>query len=282
MISRISNRNILPTFDIEKEYQKLHALVFDKSAFGTYTSGGILKTRPNTSYNMALQDLFLDWPLRGSFTSIEEMLTSLAISEDDFVKDVTEDRLLDFIQFTLNAVYYINTVAESGNSMIYKNSDSIGKAIFQNCYYLADKLGVDIKKDKNELFLVYKDDMATAVGKQEPELVYSLTEYKKISNRGNIVRKSEILCTLAKRLEPHERYISGTEFKSLCADTTFLLNKIARHELKESDPVDKKFLDMSSLEKEEWCDRSYNMFLGCIAILPYIEYKAEIKEIKRT
>lgn len=57
---------------------------------------------------------------------------------------------------------------------------------------------------------------------------------------------------------------------------------MARHELKESNQVDKKFLDMNASETEEWCDRAYKMFIGCMAVLPYIKYKAEIKEIKKT
>lgn len=280
MRERISDRNILPVFDLEAEYQKIHSLCFDTRAFGTYTAGGISKTRPNISYNEALQDFFLSWSLRGSFTSIEEMLVELSISEDDFVKNVTEDRVLDFIQFTLNAVYYINTVAESEKYMIYKASDSIGKAIFQNCHYVADRLGTDIKKEKNEFFLVYKDDVASAIGNQMPELVESLTEYQKIDNRGNVIRKAEILCTLAKRLEPHEKSLCSTEFKALCDDTTFLLNKAARHSLKESIPIEKIFLDMNKSEIEKWCDKTYKMFLGCMAVLPYIKYKSEIKEIK--
>lgn len=279
---KISDRNTFPVFDMEKEYQKIHSLCFDKNAFGRYIYGGISKTRPNISYNGALQYFFLGWPLRGSFTSIEEMLFSLAISEDDFAKDSSEERILDFIQFTLNAVYYIDSMVDSDQYMIYKATDSIGKAIFQNCQYVADKLGTDIKKDKNEFFLVYKDDMVTEIGNQIPELVDSLTEYQKIDNRRNVVRKAEVLCTLAKRLEPYEKSICRTEFKALCDDTTFLLNKIARHNLKESDSVDKKFLDMNESKFEEWCDRTYKMFIGCMSVLPYIEYKSEIKEMKRT
>ena len=64
MRTRISDRNILPNFDLEAEYNKLHSLFFDNGAFGTYTSGGLLKSRPNTSYDSALQAFFLHWHLR--------------------------------------------------------------------------------------------------------------------------------------------------------------------------------------------------------------------------
>lgn len=91
--------------------------------------------------------------------------------------------------------------------MLYKATDSIGKAVFKNCYYIADKLGAEIKRENDEFFVVYKDDAAIAVGIQRPELEESLTEYQKIDNRGDVVRKAEVLCTLAKKLEPLEKCI---------------------------------------------------------------------------
>ena len=87
MRCRISERNKFPSFDYEAEYKKIHTLVFDKNAFGK--PNGISSIRPCYSYNSCLQMFFLDWRLRGSFTSIEEMLFSLEISEDDFDNSVT-------------------------------------------------------------------------------------------------------------------------------------------------------------------------------------------------
>lgn len=75
--------------------------------------------------------------------------------------------------------------------------------------------------------------------------------------------------------------LCGTEFKSLCQDTTTLLNKIgARHALSPEHKLESKFLDMDNRELEEWYDSVFNMFLGCMAVLPYVEIKPKIKDIK--
>ena len=281
MRTRISDKNIMPVFDLENEYKKIRALCFNKDAFGAYTMSGVARTRLHISYDDLLNYFFLDWPLRGSFTSIEEMLFSLAISEDDFEKEVTEERLLDFIQFTINAVRFLDRVVKSGKYTFYTATSSVGKAILENCCFVAQKLGTEIKEEKNEIYLVYKDDIATAVCNEIPETEASITEYQKIDSRGDLTRKMEILCSLAKRLEPFEKVLSSNGYKSLCTDTTFLLNKVARHELNNNYSVDKMFINMDDKTKELWCDRAFHMFLGCMAILPYIDIKKEIEKIKR-
>ena len=51
MRTRISDKNMMPVFDLENEYKKIRALYFNKDAFGTYTMGGVAKTRPHISYD---------------------------------------------------------------------------------------------------------------------------------------------------------------------------------------------------------------------------------------
>ena len=122
----------------------------------------------------------------------------------------------------------------------------------------------------------------TALAEQNPELRFSIQDYLKIDNRGDLDRKSEILCTLAKKLEPHESKFNGTEFKTLCSETTMLLNGVGpRHALNEKDHIKRKALAMTAKEQEEWYNRAFQMFLACMALLPYLEFKNEIKELKR-
>lgn len=128
---------------------------------------------------------------------------------------------------------------------------------------------------------VYKDDIAIAVSNEFPKMKASITEYQKIDSRGDLTRKTEVLCTLAKRLEPFEKALGDAGFKSLCTDTTFLLNKVARHELKDKDKVDAKFKAMDDKTLEEWCDRTFKHFLGCMAVVPYVEMRHEINVLKK-
>lgn len=141
-----------------------------------------------------------------------------------------------------------------------------------------------MKSDNNthELYIVYKNDVASAISIQNSDLEDSIVDYLKIDNRHDIRRKGEIICTLAKKLESVEDSFKGNEFNTLWNDTTFLFNNIgARHNL---DPNNKKnaiFLNLSDEEIERWYDHSFEMFLACIATLPYIGFKGEIKRFKR-
>lgn len=283
MRQRISDKNIFPVFSLKTEYNKLHDLFFDRSEFGLL--GGLLgdtrRMHPSLSYNDCLKNVFLNWGLRGSFTSLEEMLYGLEISEDDFEKSCTEDRLLDYIQFIINAMIFIRVEAKSRKYRIYQASDSIFNAIIENSRLILTRLGAEIIDEDDEIFIAYKDDAATAVGIVHTDIKGSLIEYLKIDNRGDLQKKGEVLCTLAKKLEPLESKFKGTEFALLCSDTTMLLNKIgARHAVNENDRIEAKFGSMNEVELEKWYDRTFQMFLACIAVQPYLEYKNEIKGIK--
>lgn len=237
MRQRISDKNIFPCFDLETEYKKLHELFFDRSEFGLLV--GPLKdskAHPSLSYNDCLQAMFLDWDLRGSFTSLEEMLLGLQIGEDYFAKSCTEDRLLDYIQFLFNAVIFVREEVRSRQYTIYQASESICKAIVENCHMIMDRLGAEVVDEDGEFVVIYKNDSANAVATQHPDISSSIRDYLKIDNRGDLERKGEILCILAKELESNEGRFKRTEFNTLCSDTTMLLNKMGvRHALDSRD-----------------------------------------------
>ena len=175
---------------------------------------------------------------------------------------------------------FVNSRCIDGTYGVYQTDDSIGKAIIQNCYMVLEYLKAETDFDHKEIFVYYIDDLADAMSIEHADIEPSIIDYLKIDNRGNIRRKAEILCTLAKRLEPEERKLTGSEFKSLCEDTTFILNKVARHYQNPGKRIDEKIRQMSDKDIEEWCDRAFNMFLACIAAIPYISVKKDIRELK--
>lgn len=281
MRKRISDNNIFPVFSIDTEYRKLQELFYDRGAFGKVIAI-TQKARPSLSYADCIHAMFLDWNLRGTFTSVEEMMAALEISEEDFENEITDDRFLDYIQFVLNAIVFVDEQIKRGRYAIYRAGDTIFNAIVDNCIHIVDKLGAEIAEEKNEIFIAYKDDVASAVATCNEDLSGSIVEYLKIDNRGDLQRKGEILCTLAKKLEPFEKKMNGSEFKALCTDTTTLMNNIgARHALKPEDKLNAKFMNMDEEELEKWYDRAFHMFLGCMAVIPYLDIKSEIKAIKR-
>lgn len=280
MRAKISDKNKFPDFNLKREHKKIEELFANQRIIGECDQGIGYYGDPMLSYSMALDQLFLEWDLRGSFTSQDEMIHALEISPTEFHFQTNEERVLDYIQFVLNAVRYIDKHTELYGSSLYVADKSIRKALMENCYLLLDKLNADTDFDDKEIFVVYKDDVADAVPFEHPDIEPSIVDYLKIDNRGDIEQKRSILRSLATRLEAEERTLLGTEFKSLCEDTTFLLNKFAKHYMDPKDKTAEKIHQMDDDEIEAWCDKTFHMFLACKAAVPYVEMKKEVKGFK--
>lgn len=273
-MTRISERNFFPNFSPRKEFLKLHRFLCDTSAFkstGYYDDS-------DYSILYLLAHFFDQWELRGSFTSLEEMMYSLNLK--DTSGSVSEDQLLDYVQFILNVLLFLTTIKI--DPFYFENFSSIHDSTVQHCTLLMKKMNAEAKKIDNEIVVSYKNDVATVVSSQHPELAPSIEEYLAISNRDDLQRKEEVLCSLAKALEPQEQRLSKNGFQQLCSDATFLLNKTGiRHALKPNDKIDSKFLEMDDSERIKWYDRAFTTVLACMAVLPYLDFRDEINDIKR-
>ena len=276
MRTPISGRNIFQHFSPNNEYLKIHEMFYDKKAF---CLKGI-STNYHYSYFDILKRNFLSWELRGSSTSVEEMMCVLQIHEGAFRGSFPKDKLLDYIEFILNALNFVNTVMAS--PVLTGQNNLIGNAIRTQCYLVLDRLDAETKLLGSEVYVVYKNDIATVVSNQQPELQKSITDYLAISNRNDLLQKGEILCSLAKALEPKEQLLKDNGFLQLCKDATFLLNKTgARHALDPNDSIEAQFLAMDNSERIKWYDRGFKTVLACMAVLPYLDFKNEINDIKR-
>lgn len=210
MRKRISERNIFPKFSIENEYNKLVELTKKPQ----YVGKGLFmfgRSVPNNSLMQCLNAWFYKWELRGTFTSLNEMMNELEIGQDYFASSPTKERLLDYLQFLVNAIAFTRDMVEQSNQQFFIADTGIESALLSNIMELCDFLGTEIVNEKNELFIVYKNDVASLIGEQFPKIKDSITDYNKIDIRGDLVAKAEILCTLAKELEPMEKTLCNTE-----------------------------------------------------------------------
>ena len=279
MRKKISEKNRFPVFNIDNEYKKMQDLFCDKRAFG---KNDVINGRlqPRYSYSDCLAELFLGWKLRGTFTNLHEMLYMLGISEKDFKEQVTDEKLLDYIQFVFNAIAFVDKEAKKNG--YYRNGDTIFNAIIDNGKQILEKLGAHLSIDNQEFFVIYKNDVATITSIIHKDIEPSIVEYLKIDNYGSLTRKEEVLCTLAKKLEGFEKDLNATEFKALCSDTTFLFDKTGiRHNRNAKDRIESIFDEMTPKERECWYDNAFQLFLACMAVVPYLEIKKKIKAIKK-
>lgn len=278
MRKRITDNNIFPVFSLKNEYEKIQGLLHFPRVIEAYDD--LRLDYGYYSIDDALRILFLEWNLRGTFTSVDEMRGALGIGKSLEVIPITEEIMLDYIQFVLNAVRFVSDRIKNNNSLRIEN-ESVFNSINSNCQFLLKKLGAETCEEEGEIFIVYCGDVATAVSNEHKNCAASITEYQKIDNRGDYNRKAEILCTLSKKLEPYESQIKSPLFDRLCNDTKFLLNKLARHEQYKDDPVSRIFREMSVNEKEQWCDKAFQLFLGCMAVVPCAEIMRDINALKK-
>lgn len=146
MCQRISDRNKFHTFSLEKEYDKLDALFHDRRVFCFVREASIMLqcAKPNISYYNCIQNMFLDRSPRGSFTPLEEMMEALAISVDNFADSVTEERLLDYIQFIANAIVHVDASVQGGAYAVYCANKKTCDALVENCFYILEHVGAQM------------------------------------------------------------------------------------------------------------------------------------------
>lgn len=288
MRQRISEKNIFPSFDLFEEYQKLEAIFSNWRTIGTYDRWGG-RRQPDYTFEEYIGDLqFESWNLRGTFINLQEMRQKLNIAPENFSKgNISENQLLDYIQFLLNCWFRIHSTIKltQTKGIVYLAQEDSLEMLFQNCRYILEKLHCEDKLDKenNEIYVVYQDKLSAEVSQQNPDVEISLTDYHRIDNRGDLRRKGEILCTLSKQLEAVEAQVKGTEFYSIYNDATFLLNKIgARHWTGKDKLATATFMKMPPEELEEWYDTAFNLMVSCFAVIPYLAVKDKIKTIKKT
>ena len=280
MLFKISERNRPQDTPLKTEYEKIRDLFFDTEVFRA-------KDKKCYTYSEMLGIYFFHWELKGLSMSVEEIITTLKISDEDFSndisksknKDISETRLLYFVQFIINALDFIERIAGYPYTRYYE--EIVGRTIKDHCRYLLNRLNADAKMVQSEWCVYYKNDVSSVVSTKLPELKESVIDYCKIVNRDNYKRKCEILCSLAKDLEAHKDLLRSKGLQ-LYSDTTFLLNKSGiRHDLNPNDKQEAFFLALSEKERIKWCDRTFEMILACMAELPYLEYNNEIEAIRK-
>lgn len=274
MRQKISDRNVFPKFDIAKEYEKLDDLYCCNLAMG-YGDSGVA----SLTFAECFDRYFLDWPLRGSYTSDDELRKDLHLTDSVFLHGASGDLLLDYIQYVYNAIDFVCQLRDRN---IVEFDYSIKAAIRANSELIMQHLGAEMQFVNGEYFIVYKDDVATAVAEQNKDIEASITEYLKIDNRGQLTRKAEVLCTLAKKLEENKDAFKGNEFSKMFSDTTTILNTSGiRHAKGESQIIDRNFKAMDPVNLEKWYDKTFQMLLACMAVVPYIGFKSDIDDLKK-
>lgn len=113
-----------------------------------------------------------------------------------------------------------------------------------------------------------------------PDISYKLIEYRRFDLKGDLIRKSEILCTLWKKLEPLRPLLAKNNMNSLNDYLGILFNDFARHNNIEGTKQNNYLKNMSSDEIEKWYDKTFDLFLLGMEYVDYINLKPELDRLK--
>ena len=287
MIMRISEMNMHPNFNMHYEYTKVEDLFSVQKV--VYVGERGRSFTEDCSVEDFVERNFLNWRLRGTFINVSEMRNALLINKDNMSSRYTtsKEHILCFLQFMYNCLNFLETSFNKQNSDFTLQMMNLGNtyvdALVSNANALLFKLNADRYFDEymQEIVVFYRDEVDDAIVNEHPDIQRSLIEYRQIDYIGNLQRKSEILTSLFKKFETFRGELKGTSFDKLQSDTGMLLN-LARHAPNKNDPIAMRFDVLTDNEKEIWYDKAYKMFIACLSVLPYIDMKADVEQLKNS
>ncbi|MCL2564408.1 MAG: hypothetical protein FWE24_01180 [Defluviitaleaceae bacterium] len=283
-MKKISQQNNFPHFNLTEEYEKIEQMLSRYAVICKYDITGLY---PKPRAELTIEDFvsidFLNWRLRGTFTSVIEMRRAMGISREQMSEGVTEASMLQFLQYAYNCVVHVEiTFSGVHRYKLSLASRDFTGAVMHNIDMLVSKLKAEIFYDKDdmEFYIRYSNAASDAVALAYPEIDRSLTEYLMIDYEDDLQRKGEILATLYKKFETMRSKLKNTEFDGLQSDTGLLFNKVgARHS--PTDKIARKFAELDDNDKIYWHDRTFDFFLACMSALPYLENKDALSDFKK-
>lgn len=220
---------------------------------------------------------FKNWPHRKRYISVDDLLSSLKINNDDInEQSITLEKLLIYCETIYNLVNFIEP------NILDSDSISVIDAIKNNILDLLDDMNYEIKDNNlHQSIIVEKSPITTAVVEKFSELTDTVIEYRRFSLKGNIESKKEILLKLADRIEPLRKKLNGTTYKNILEDINMLLNNLnIRHNNLEGKYKQEYTINMAKEELEKWYDTTYDMILSALMLEDYIDNKKSIDELK--
>lgn len=257
-------------FDAHEEYRKLCYLFAEEESVPTNHYFESLKVYVNDSYFRAL-------PFRGTYTSIDEILTYLERSR----YSSSLDKLFVFCEFLIAVLPEKYTVK---NSYAHKQATTI----VENIAAILDRTNHELRQlDDSRMIIIEKNPSATQVVKlvEDGNIAINVLEYNHFALKGNLEEKRKILVNIGRYIEPLliSRKLQKAGYKQIETDMGFLLNCFhIRHNNKEGAKAQEYIQEIGDADLEAWYDKIYNTALAVIIINEQIGIDGELSELKKS
>lgn len=265
----ISNKEI----DVEREYIRIHKL-FEKDIF-YYEYGAY------TLYKHIDENYFRNWKNRGRCISLSDMFTSLNIRDKEGLRENTVENLLLYIEVIVNLIEISNLKEQRITRSTYKWE--IYSLLEENINNLLEDLNYEIKKvSKDQLVIIERDMILSAVVENFPHISEKIIEYRRFILKGKLEDKKEILNSLAHEIEGMKKEFKSTTYANLMDDVQFMLNNLnIRHNNIEGQYKKQYVIDLSKDDLEKLYDQTFDMILSVFVIHKYLDIKKNIDILKK-
>ncbi len=265
--------------DCHKEILRILGLFSISLQIGTYNQFGG-RMSPGFTIEQCVNELaFKKWKHRGRFLSIDEMKAELRITNTYLNDKVDLDTMLLYFEFVINMI--ILAEKHFDEHRLYYLDETFLKVIFENIISVLDQVNYAIRKEDDEKYVIVAKNPATdAVAEICKDLSDKVIEYNKVSLKGDIDRKREILLALGDKFEPLRRKLEQGGFSDLEKKCGLLLNSInIRHNNREGAYRNEFAANVKPAELEVWYDRTYDALLLALLTANYIDTKKEIDDL---
>ncbi|MCL2522945.1 MAG: hypothetical protein FWE36_08825 [Erysipelotrichales bacterium] len=230
---------------------------------------------------------FLHYPDRQGYTNIVDFRNHyLSYAEN------TTEKLFIYSELLININKYYKVDAYNPDHILTWNiiRDNINYFLNLSNHELSDTSeGVTIIVEKN----ISASAAAQIVSETDKVTALKILEYNWFANKGNIESKKSILKKIADFLEPERKVLKSKTLKeifvqsgneiSLVNDLFYMFNNLnVRHnnEDENSKVYNKKWSELTELEKENWYDDIYNTALLVIIAKEQIRIQENLRELK--
>lgn len=218
---------------------------------------------------------FRELPFRGSFTSIDEMMSALHI----YSSSNKIEELLLFCEFLI-AVLPEEKVGR--NQFLEKQR----KTIMGNIEYILERTNHELVLDPDGNAIIVEKNKATTLAAQlvnDDVIAFELIEYNHFALKGDLEGKKKLLFSIAAYIEPilKSKVLQNNGYKQLESDAGFLFNNFhIRHNNKVGAKAQDYISTVKDSDLEEWYDKAYEVALSVIIINDYLTIKQDIVDIK--
>lgn len=257
------------SFDIKKEYTTLWSLFcVEKCYYSAYSS--------STMAQWVDKKLFRDFPFRGSFTSLKDMMDEFGIQER---AAVDLEKLLLFCEL-------LYAVLPSRNVVYDANLSAQRQTIFENVGYILERANHELGVDPSGNTIIVEKNKAATLASQlvdDEVIAYELIEYNHFALKGDLEGKRKLLFSIAAYVEPilKSKVLQQQGYKQLESDAGFLFNNFhIRHNNKVGAKAQDYIASINDADLEEWYDKAYEVALSVIIMNDYLSVGKEIADIK--